>query len=82
MKTTVVNQETKQKEHDWSKPCLYRHENSSSIVLSNGEHDKTLFSGVVLTSAIHEVGYIDNKWVKSLFTPITTPVTILFEPEN
>lgn len=81
MKTEIVKTEQTVNEIDWSKPMLVKAKRTSLIVWTNGFHSEESFSGIVL--AIDErncVGLYLESWLKSLFTPITEPVTIKFIP--
>jgi len=76
MKTKLISSKpAATNEIDWGKRALYIGVNSV-IVLSNGVHDGPVFSGVVILGT--DVGYYCDSWPKSVFTPITEPITIQF----
>lgn len=81
MKTEIVKIEQINQEIDWSKPQLLKAKRTSLIVWTNGFHSEESFSGIVLVRDERNcVGLYIESWVKSLFTPITEPVTIKFIP--
>lgn len=83
MKTTIVTGASQPtKEIDWSKPEVLSYTDNfgrQHIVLSTGCHNNVKFEGVCLVSSIHKIGCITSGWVKKLFTPLTSPITITFE---
>lgn len=80
IQATIVSPTLKDKEIDWSKQQLVKYRHSNKIIISTGTHEGGDFEGVVIDSdGFHAVGYIYKKWDKTMFTPLTEPITITFE---
>lgn len=63
---------TRQDEINWDEPMWLI--SDDAILHSTGEHNCSTFTAYALTGV--EAGDITSGWAKSLFTPITSPITI------
>ena len=82
MKTEIVGEITQEQKIDWSKSMIV--ESSLEIVLTNGEHNCSDFTGTVILKKPEgdfEEGEFSETWVKKCFKPITHPITIKFSNE-
>jgi hypothetical protein len=77
MKSKIETTTPQQAEIDWGKVMLVRG-HGGIIVLSNGTSNSEEFSGTVIRSEDHEIGYYSGKWIKSSFQPLPLPQTITF----
>lgn len=74
MKVTINTTAPKEREIDWSIPMIVA--NSHHHVLTDGIHENHVFGGMSVGLKIYA-----NDWLKSAFTPCTTPITVTFENE-
>jgi len=67
--------------YNWGKSGLLKSK-EGLIVASNGGHNDHSFSGIVIYTPDDrwDLFELSDKWVKDLFTPVTTPLTIEFLP--
>ena len=78
MKSTIVENAKVETVIDWDKNQILRSFNKTDIVLTNGKHNLSVFSGVIIKSNIHFIGDFSGCWVKENFAPIDE-ITINFK---
>lgn len=74
MKVTINTTEPQKRDVDWSKPMVVVSE-TGTYIITTGVYNEYDFEGI--NTRTGTVGY----WLKSAYTPCTTPVTITFENE-
>lgn len=75
-KTIIVAQDSQVNSINWAKPQWFININRDKIVLSNGKHRGSIFSGTCLPCATWTDGNYSDDWDKSSFTPLTKDLTI------
>lgn len=76
MKVKINTTEPQSREIDWSKPMVVQYIEDGRLVLTDGTHGGNEFAGMQIGKNEYR-----TDWLKQLFTPCTTPVTITFENE-
>lgn len=74
-KTEILNQSCNTSEIDWSIP-MWVIAKDNMIVLTNGKHIETSFSGTCLPCKSFEMGQYSDFGAKSMFKPIKGSLTI------
>lgn len=74
MKVTINTTAPQSREIDWSKPMVVL--NGVQCIQTTGEHTGKVFAGMDIYNS-----RFSYHWIKSNFTPCTTPITVTFENE-
>lgn len=79
IKSTLVTPPNKAKITNWNTRQIVEFENC--VIATNGVHADRTFEGVILSDDKYDVGTFKQDWLKEMFTPSNTPITITFENE-
>lgn len=81
MTSNIIKEEIVKNE--WNSVRLVRCNSTSSIILTDGDNSRDTFCGTVIFAGkdvTDTLGEYFGNWSKECFTPITSPITIEFNP--